>query len=148
MIERLAVLTALALLLPRPGSAATLGELEAWCAPPDKSGRPSLCEGYLEANLELLASPDPTSNGGVRACVPPEEDRAHRRSDARLCASPSRSPQSRQRHGAGQGVGGTLPVSRKMMVVLRMWRPRRAARGTQTNDVAARGMEAAAQARR
>jgi hypothetical protein len=76
MIERLAVLAALALLLPKPGSAATLGELEAWCAPPDKSGRSGLCEGYLEANLELLASPDPTINGGVRACVPPEEDRA------------------------------------------------------------------------
>ena len=76
MIKRLAVLTALALLLPRPGSAATLGELEAWCAPPDKSGRSNLCKGYLELNLELLASPDPSSNGGARACVPPEEDRA------------------------------------------------------------------------
>ena len=76
MIERLAVPTVLALLLPGPAMAATLGELEAWCAPPDKGGRPSLCQGYLNANLELLASPDPASNGGARACVPAQEDRA------------------------------------------------------------------------
>ena len=58
-----------------PAVAATLGELLTWCGPPDQGGRPQLCEGYLEAGLELLASPDPMSNGGTPACVPATEDR-------------------------------------------------------------------------
>ena len=55
--------------------AATLGEIEAWCAPVDQGGKPYL-RRHPEANLELLASPDPMSNGGVRACVPAGKDRA------------------------------------------------------------------------
>ena len=108
MIERLAVLTALAVIFAA-GSAATLGELEAWCAPPDKGGRPSLCEGYLEANLELLASPDPTSNGGARACVPPDEDRAR---IVGLCATMCIAipkPAAKKRHGLGKALEGHFP---------------------------------------
>lgn len=65
------------LLLPRPSSATTLGDLEAWCAPEDKGGRPALCGTYLDTGLELLASPDPVTNGGMRTCVPAQENRAH-----------------------------------------------------------------------
>lgn len=64
-----------AAMLARPRAAATFGELLAWCAPDDKGGDPTLCDGYLGAGLELLASPDPMSNGGTPACVPAGEDR-------------------------------------------------------------------------
>lgn len=65
-----------AVILAHPASAATLGELDAWCAPEQSGGRPSLCSGYLGTILEGLASKDPTMNGGTRACVPAEEDRS------------------------------------------------------------------------
>ena len=58
-----------------PATAATFGELLAWCAPADQGGDPTLCDGYLGAGLELLASPDPMTNGGTPACVPAGEDR-------------------------------------------------------------------------
>jgi hypothetical protein len=64
-----------AAMLATPAAAATFGELLAWCAPADKGGDPTLCDGYLGAGLELLASPDPMSNGGTPACVPAGEDR-------------------------------------------------------------------------
>ena len=65
------------LLLPTvPANAATFGELEAWCAPPEAGGRPGLCSGYLETMIQGLASTDPSLNDGVRACVPEGEDRA------------------------------------------------------------------------
>jgi hypothetical protein len=64
-----------AAMLARPRAAATFGELLAWCAPDDKGGDLTLCDGYLGAGLELLASPDPMSNGGTSACVPAGEDR-------------------------------------------------------------------------
>jgi Rap1a immunity proteins len=64
------------LLLPAvPAAAATFGELESWCAPPDAGGRPRLCSGYLETEIQGLASTDPSMNSGVRACVPETEDR-------------------------------------------------------------------------
>src|SRR3954449_1860818 len=59
-----------------PASAATFAELVQWCAPEEKGGRPGLCSGYLETYLEGLASPDPSLNDGVRACVPEATDRA------------------------------------------------------------------------
>jgi hypothetical protein len=59
-----------------PAAAATFGELEAWCAPPDAGGRPRLCSGYLETYIQGLASTDPSLNDGVRACVPEGADRA------------------------------------------------------------------------
>ena len=30
----------------------------------------NLCSGYLNTEIELLASPDTTINGGTRVCVP------------------------------------------------------------------------------
>jgi Rap1a immunity proteins len=65
-----------AAMLATPAAAATFGELLAWCAPADKGGDPKMCREYLEAELELLASPDPMSNGGTPACVPAGYDRA------------------------------------------------------------------------
>jgi hypothetical protein len=59
-----------------PVAAATFGELEAWCAPADSGGRPALCSGYLETQLQGLASADPALNDGTRACVPEAEDRS------------------------------------------------------------------------
>ena len=59
-----------------PASAATFAELVQWCSPEEKGGRPGLCSGYLETYLEGLASPDPSLNDGVRACVPEATDRA------------------------------------------------------------------------
>ena len=75
-IARLMCLAVLATLIAVPVSAATFGELEAWCAPADKGGKPNLCSGYLDTELELLASPDTTINGGTRVCVPANVDRA------------------------------------------------------------------------
>ena len=62
-------------MLATPAAAAGFGELQGWCAPADKGGDPKMCREYLEAELELLASPDPMSNGGTPACVPAGEDR-------------------------------------------------------------------------
>ena len=76
MIGRVALVAILALSLPVPASAVTFGEIAAWCAPADKGGRPNLCSGYLDTEIELLASPDPTMNGGTRVCVPADADRA------------------------------------------------------------------------
>src|SRR4051794_24853484 len=59
-----------------PASAATFGGLGQWCSPEEKGGPPGLCSGYLETCLEGLASPDPSLNDGVRACVPATTDRA------------------------------------------------------------------------
>jgi hypothetical protein len=75
MTRQLARLLILALLCPMPAYAATLGEISAWCVPPDRGGQPKLCAGYLDSNLELLASPDLTDNGGRRICVPAHFDR-------------------------------------------------------------------------
>jgi hypothetical protein len=61
--------------LAAPASAATFGELVQWCAPENDGGRPGLCAGYLETYIARLASPDPSLNDGVRACVPESEDR-------------------------------------------------------------------------
>ena len=65
-----------AAMLATPAAAATFGELLAWCAPANHGGDPRLCGGYLESELELLASPDPVNNGGTPACVPAGYDRA------------------------------------------------------------------------
>jgi hypothetical protein len=54
--------------------AATLAEVAGWCAP--EGGSEQLCKTYLSLILEGLASTDPIMNGGNRACVPPEADRA------------------------------------------------------------------------
>ena len=59
-----------------PAAATSFGELLAWCGPPDRGGRPELCDNYLDAGLELLASPDKSLNEGVHVCVPKGEDRA------------------------------------------------------------------------
>jgi hypothetical protein len=68
------LLAALVVTIATPAAAASFGELDAWCAPPDQGGKPTLCQGYLASGLELLASPDKSLNDGLRACVP-EEDR-------------------------------------------------------------------------
>jgi hypothetical protein len=70
------LLASLVVTIATPAVAATFGELDAWCAPPDQGGRPELCQGYLTAGLELLASPDKSLNEGVHVCVPKGEDRA------------------------------------------------------------------------
>ena len=70
-----ALVAILALSLPTPASAVTFGEIAAWCAPADQGGHPNLCSGYVDTELELLASPDPTMNGGTRVCVPADTDR-------------------------------------------------------------------------
>ena len=70
MIARAALVAILALSLPTPALAVTFGEIAAWCAPADQGGHPNLCSGYVDTELELLASPDPTMNGGTRVCVP------------------------------------------------------------------------------
>jgi Rap1a immunity proteins len=61
--------------LATPAAATTFDELLTWCAPAGKGSDPTLCKGYLESELELLASPDPVSNGGTPACVPADYDR-------------------------------------------------------------------------
>jgi hypothetical protein len=76
MVMRSSLLLAtLAAMAAMPAAAATFDELLAWCGPPDRGGRHFLCDGYLNAGLELLASPDPMINGGTPACVPVSEDR-------------------------------------------------------------------------
>ena len=75
-LSKVALATALIRLAVSPVSAATFGELEAWCAPPEADGRPALCTGYLETYLQGLTSTDPSLNNGVRACVPEAEDRS------------------------------------------------------------------------
>jgi hypothetical protein len=75
MIARVALVAILALSLPTPAWAVTFGEIAAWCAPADQGGHPNLCSGYVDTELELLASPDPTMNGGTRVCVPAGTDR-------------------------------------------------------------------------
>lgn len=75
MLARLILVAVLALALPTPALAVTFGEIAAWCAPADQGGHPNLCSGYLDTELELLASPDPTMNGGTRVCVPVDADR-------------------------------------------------------------------------
>lgn len=69
------LLAALVSVSTTPATAATLDEILAMCAPADKGGRAKLCDAYLDAGLELLASPDPMLNGGTRVCVPAGEDR-------------------------------------------------------------------------
>ena len=69
------LLATFAMMAATPAAAVTFGELLAWCAPADKGGRPALCEGYLESELGLLASPDPMLHGDNPACVPAGEDR-------------------------------------------------------------------------
>jgi hypothetical protein len=73
---RLLWLAAFATMIAPSVSAATFGELEAWCAPAEQGGKPNLCSGYLDSELELLASPDTDINGGTRVCVPANADRA------------------------------------------------------------------------
>lgn len=73
---RLLLIVTLATMTTTTAAATTFGELDAWCAPPDMGGRPVLCDDYLEAVIELLASPDDVMNRGNRVCVPASEDRA------------------------------------------------------------------------
>ena len=70
------LLAPLVVTIATPALATSFGELLTWCGPPDRGGRPSLCDSYLDAGLELLASPDKSINDGLRACVPEDEDRA------------------------------------------------------------------------
>ena len=72
------VLAALAATVATP-AAATFGELLAWCGPPDKGASPTLCNAYLDAGLELLASPDPMTRamfGSVGSGVAAEAEPA------------------------------------------------------------------------
>jgi len=95
----------LVLLPALPAAAATFGELEAWCAPPDAGGRPRLCLGYVETFIQGLASTDPSLNDGLRACVPEGEDRAE---VVRLLRAHARDdPSSRDRPGI-VGLGQAL----------------------------------------
>lgn len=57
-------------------NAETFGELVAWCAPADRGGKPNLCSGYLDSELELLASTDRTVNSYPRVCAGAKADRA------------------------------------------------------------------------
>jgi hypothetical protein len=101
---------ALAMLIAMPVSAATFGELDAWCAPGDKGGKPTLCEGYLQSEITLLASPDKSLNGGIRVCVPENEDRAQIISLLRIYAlhhPPSRDLDSVT--GLGLALQGRFP---------------------------------------
>lgn len=104
------IIAGLLLLPTAPANAATFGELEAWCAPPEAGGRPRLCSGYLETMIQGLASTDPSLNDGVRACVPEGEDRAE---VVRLLHAYARdNPASRDRPaivGLGQAVKGRYP---------------------------------------
>ena len=88
-----------------PAAAATFGEVESWCAPPDAGGRPTLCSGYLETEIQSLASTDPSMNGGVRACVPETEDRSKLRQLMRAYARDN--PSSRDLPGV-VGLGQAL----------------------------------------
>ena len=64
---------------------------------------PGLCSAYLETYLQALASPDPSLNDGVRACVPESADRAQ--IHALIQAYSRQHPES-----AGEsGVGGAWP---------------------------------------
>ena len=89
--------------------------LEAWCAPADQGGHPNLCSGYLDTELELLASPDPTLNGGTRICVPADADRAKL---VALIRDYARShPSARDQDavvGVGQSLTGEIPLSREV----------------------------------
>ena len=110
MIGRVALVAILALSLPVPAAAVTFGEIAAWCAPADKGGRPNLCSGYLDAEIELLASPDTTINGGTRVCVPANVDREKLMVLIRDYAH--RDPAARDRDsvvGLGQALKGEFP---------------------------------------
>jgi hypothetical protein len=72
---RLLLVVTLTLFVAAPVAAATFGELEGWCAPDANAEGAALCTEYLRSELDLLASPDATINGGTRACVPAGEDR-------------------------------------------------------------------------
>jgi Rap1a immunity proteins len=94
------------LLLPvMPAAAATFGEVASWCAPPDAGGRPTLCSGYLETEIQCLASTDPSLHGGVRVCVPEIEDRNKLRQLMRAYARDN--PSSRDLPGV-VGLGQAL----------------------------------------
>ena len=88
-----------------PTFAASFAELVAWCAPEDAGGRPGLCSGYLETYLSALASPDPSLNDGVRACVPEMPDRAEIL--ALIQSYASEHPESKSKSGVG-GLGHAL----------------------------------------
>ena len=107
---RLLTLSLLAVAPAVPASAATFAELAQWCAPEANGGRPGLCSGYLETYLEALASPDPSLNDGVRACVPDTVDRAEIRT---LIGSYARShPEAAGQSGIaglGQALKGRYP---------------------------------------
>ena len=94
------------LLLPvMPTAAAPFGEVESWCAPPDTGGRPTLCSGFLETEIQGLASTDPSMIGGVRTCVPETEDRGKLRQLMRAYARDN--PSSRDLPGV-VGLGQAL----------------------------------------
>jgi len=102
---RVSVLAGLTVLATDPAAAATFGELEAWCAPPEEGGRPALCSGYLETYLQGLASTKPSLNGGNRVCVPESEDRGELIRALRVYAS--KNPSSRKLPGV-VGLGRAL----------------------------------------
>jgi Ssp1 endopeptidase immunity protein Rap1a len=58
-----------------PAAAASFGELQSWCAPAERGGRPLLCAAYLDADLERLVPAARTAGGGTAACVPADADR-------------------------------------------------------------------------
>jgi hypothetical protein len=93
----------LSALLAAPAMAATFGDLVGWCAEAD--GRPALCSGYLETYLQGLASPDPSLNNGVRACVPETTDRAEIR--ALIQSYARKHPESLTSSGV-EGLGRAL----------------------------------------
>ena len=72
------LLAPLVVTIATPAAATSFGELLTWCGPPDRGGRPELCDNYLDAGLELLASPDQfvIFKDRIRTCVPEGEDRA------------------------------------------------------------------------
>lgn len=102
---RYLIIAGLLLLPVMPAAAATFGEVASWCAPPDAGGRPTLCSGYLETEIQALASTDPSMNGGVRVCVPETEDRSKLRQLMRAYALDN--PSSRDLRGV-VGLGQAL----------------------------------------
>ena len=117
-IARLMWLAVLATLIAVPASAVTFGEIAAWCAPADQGGHPNLCSGYVDTELELLASPEPTMNGGTRVCVPADAERAKL---VALIRDYARShPNARDQDavvGLGQALKRPLPVPRKVRLL-------------------------------
>jgi hypothetical protein len=68
------LLLGLAAFLPIKATAATFGELMAWCAPREGDGEPNLCNAYLQEDINLLRSHGVSEAGKVRVCIPQDVD--------------------------------------------------------------------------